>query len=106
MNYSVHPWNWSLKEQQGTPGYLSLLETLRSLLVRDPNLHLFVASGEFDVATPYFATKYNMSHLQLPPALRKNVEQHIYNGGHMMYLNEKILIQMNDDIRRFIQKSE
>ena len=50
------------------------------------------------MATPYFATEYTFSHLELEPELRSNVSMTYYEGGHMMYADEVCLAQMTADI--------
>jgi len=41
---------------------------------KDPKLKVFSANGYFDLATPFFATEYDLAHMQLPPALEGNVQ--------------------------------
>ena len=53
------------------------------------------------MATPYFATEYTSSHLELEPELRSNVSMTYYEGGHMMYADEVCLAQMTADIEGF-----
>ena len=57
-------------------------------MTQNPSLQVFVASGLFDLATPYLATEYTIEHMQLNPALQKNVVSKFYPGGHMMYLDQ------------------
>lgn len=48
-------------------------------------MQVLVLNGYYDMATPYFATEYTFSHLELEPELRSNVSMTYYEGGHMMY---------------------
>ena len=66
-------------------------------------MKLFVAAGQFDLATPPATAKYSVEHLRLPPHLRKNVEFHTYEGGHMMYVYEPSMQQLREDVEAFYE---
>jgi carboxypeptidase C (cathepsin A) len=95
---SVNPWNWG--EQNA---YLNVAETLADSLTRNPFLKVEVCSGYFDLATPYFATRYTFDHLEINPALLKSITHDHYLAGHMMYLNLPDLKKQKADLARFIQ---
>ena len=57
----VRPWSYSGYENR----YVNVAETLREAMTKNPALRTFVASGYYDLATPYFATDYTFSHLGL-----------------------------------------
>jgi carboxypeptidase C (cathepsin A) len=97
----VHPWNYG----PGGRGYVFVGDNLRSAMIKNPHLKILVASGHFDLATPYFATDYTIDHLDLTPELRKNIEQTYYAGGHMMYHNVEALKQLDADVTKFIQNA-
>ena len=46
-------------------------ETLREAMSKNPFLKVFVANGFFDLATPYFATRYTFNHMGLIPRYTK-----------------------------------
>lgn len=95
---NVHPWDYS----KATNQYLNVAETLREVMIKNPCLKVFVASGFFDLATPYFAAHYTFNHLNLTPFRCGLIELKDYEGGHMMYLNPTVLKQMNKDLNAFI----
>jgi carboxypeptidase C (cathepsin A) len=99
----LQQWNWGLKNQAAGLGYLSVSNHLKSSMIKNPALKLFMASGYYDLATPYFATDYTVNHLQLPPELRQNLQQHYYEAGHMMYLHEPSLIRLKKDLSEYYQ---
>jgi carboxypeptidase C (cathepsin A) len=95
-------WNWKHKppvggEQQSPDVALDLAAAMRE----NPHLQLFSANGYFDLATPFFPTEFDISHMQLDPALRKNVHFGYYPSGHMIYLNVDALKQLKRDLAQF-----
>lgn len=49
-----------------------------------PRLRVFSANGDFDLATPFFNTEYDIAHTDLPAGLRGNVQFGYYPSGHMI----------------------
>ncbi len=95
--------NWSYKEFENQ--YLNVAETLRKAICMNPYLRVYVGSGYFDLATPYFATDYTLNHLGLEPHLLKNIQVHYYPAGHMMYVHQPSLARQAADLRAFIRKA-
>jgi carboxypeptidase C (cathepsin A) len=93
----VQPWNFSQFENR----YVDASTDLRQAMTENPKLKLMVAAGYYDLATPLAATDYSVDHLQLAPSLRKNVTQHRYRAGHMMYLKKACLEKLRKDLVKF-----
>jgi carboxypeptidase C (cathepsin A) len=93
-------WDWEAKNS-----YADTSADLANAFARNPYMRLFVASGYFDLATPYFATEYTLAHLELTPALRKNITTRRYRTGHMMYLDSTAVSQLKRDVEAFIKSS-
>jgi carboxypeptidase C (cathepsin A) len=74
---------------------------LADAMRKNPKLRVFSANGYFDLATPFFATEYDLSHMMLPASLVNNVEFGYYPAGHMVYLNVDALKQLKVDMDRF-----
>ena len=72
-------------------------------MTRNTELHVFVASGYYDLATPYFASDYTFTHLGLDPSLREHVTIEYYDAGHMMYINQPSLEKLQADLARFYE---
>lgn len=83
--------------------YVNVSETLRDAMTKNPWLKLFVASGYYDLATPYFATDYTLSHLELAPTLEGNVQVRYFEAGHMMYVHEGSLIRLKEELAAFVR---
>ena len=79
--------------------------TLANAIRKNPHLHVFSANGYFDLATPFFATEYDLDHMALEPELRGNVQFGYYPSGHMIYLNVEALHKLKDDLAAFITSS-
>lgn len=75
--------------------------SLRDAMLRNTYMKVFVASGYYDMATPFFGTEYTVNHLGLPDSLRDNIRIEEYEAGHMMYIHEDSLAKMRADIESF-----
>jgi carboxypeptidase C (cathepsin A) len=109
---SIGQWDWKHRPTSGGPGggggeqaqpYVAA--DLASAIRKNPHLRVFSANGYFDLATPFFATEYDLSHMNLDPELKGNVEFSYYPSGHMIYLNVEALHQLKDDLAAFITKA-
>jgi carboxypeptidase C (cathepsin A) len=96
----IGPWNWGANNN-----YVDTSTALRTALARNPYLKVFVASGYYDMATPYYAVEYTLHHISLDPSLLKNFSTSYYEAGHMMYIDEKSLTKLHADVSRFIDDS-
>ena len=95
------PWNFG----PGGAGSLDVSGQLRSALVQNPYMKLFVAAGHYDLATPYYEAKYTMNHLGLEPQARKNLTFAEYEAGHMMYIDTPSRHKLKKDIAAWIDSS-
>jgi carboxypeptidase C (cathepsin A) len=98
LNFRIRPWSFAEHENQ----YVNVAETLRKAMTINPHLRIFVGSGYFDLATPYFASDYTFNHLGLDPELQGNISASYYEAGHMMYIHLASLARMKEDLARFI----
>jgi carboxypeptidase C (cathepsin A) len=75
---------------------------------QNPHLRVMIASGYYDLATPYRAVEHTLATLGLDPTLRKNIAVEYYEAGHMMYLHGPSLHELKRDgvglIERAIKK--
>ena len=95
----VRPWNYEAFQNQ----YVNVAETLREAMSMNPYLKVFIANGYFDLATPFFATEYTVSHMALEPDLRDNLQMAYYNAGHMMYVHKESLQKIKKELAEFLQ---
>lgn len=98
----VHPWSYAGSQNR----YVNVAETLRSAMSKNNALRVMVAAGYYDLATPFFAADYTVSHLGLAPSLReRNVETYYYDAGHMMYVRVPDLAKLTRDVEGFYERS-
>lgn len=94
------PWNWGVNNQ-----YADTSQALSSAMRKNPYMKVMVASGYYDMATPYFAAEYTVSAMNLDPQLRRNFTFTYYEAGHMMYIEKESLRKLKTDVTGFIQSS-
>jgi carboxypeptidase C (cathepsin A) len=101
LNPKVWPWSFAQHENQ----YVNVAETLRKAMTTNPYLKVHVANGYYDLATPYFATRYTFNHLGLDASLHDNLSMSYYEAGHMMYIHIPSLARLKETLAKFIQNS-
>ena len=94
----IRQWEWGNAIQ----GFPNVTDALRRALVKNPYMKVHVASGYYDLATPYFGTHYTIDHLNLDPALRRNVTTSEYEAGHMMYIQSESLTKLKKAVGEFL----
>ena len=97
---AIEKWDW------GNGSLPATGEELRAAMAKNPYMKVFVGQGYYDLATPLFATEYMISHMNIDPVLRKNVEMVYYESGHMFYLDLDSLVAFKADVDRFIGASK
>ena len=68
-------------------GYPTTTDELKDALTKNPHMKVLIASGYYDLATPYRAVEHTLAGLALDPSLRKNITIEKYESGHMMYVH-------------------
>ncbi len=96
----VRPWKWG---EQGDGKYPEVVSPLRSAMNRNRHMRVLVASGYYDLATPFCAAEWTVDHMQLDPELRGNVSFARYEAGHMMYVHEPSIKQLRKDLGEFME---
>ena len=97
MNPDVsQAWNWVEAGLGDLPG---VGQRLRRALSLNPHLKLLIAHGYFDLATPYFASKYVVERLELDAATSPNLRLNVYSGGHMFYTHAHAREQLYADVK-------
>jgi carboxypeptidase C (cathepsin A) len=110
-------WNWRRQPSTGGfpgapstsggffPGAPNVESDLAQAMVTNPRLLVEVENGYYDMATPFFATEFTMTHLGLPAELQANIKLDYYPSGHMMYLHDGSRVALHDNIAAFIDRA-
>ena len=114
----VNPWNWDHKAPGGQSGFpistnvmLDLrgasLASTTSAMIYNPNLHILLTGGYYDLATPYFSRGVrDAAPLPVPTKLQANIEYDFYESGHMVYAHDESLKRIHDAVAGFIGKTD
>ena len=82
--------------------YATVVPNLERAFAKDPYMHLFVAEGYYDAATPYFAVDYTLAHLSVDARVAKNnITTDKFDAGHMMYIDEPSMKKLRGDLEKF-----
>ena len=102
LGEGIQRWDFGTQNENR---YVDVSDSLRSALAKNPHMKIFVASGYYDLATPYFASGYTFSHMGLNPSVRANVTMQYYMSGHMIYTDVRSRTKLKSDIAQFYRDS-
>jgi carboxypeptidase C (cathepsin A) len=92
LGEGVGRWDW-----QRDMGYPATTNDLRDAMTKNPHMKVLIASGYFDLATPYRAVEHTLAGLGFDVSLRKNITVERYDAGHMMYVHGPSLHKLKHD---------
>jgi carboxypeptidase C (cathepsin A) len=95
----VRPWGYGRENARTT--FSNSAEILRRAMSENQSLHVFIANGYHDFATPYFATEYAVSHLGLNGEFADRIDMRYYEAGHMMYIHRPSHQKLKSDLAGF-----
>lgn len=88
-------WNWQGEREHGSDGLA--LSSLEKALLEHPKMRLLIVNGRHDLVTPYFASRWLVDQLEIPAAMRSEIQLRVYEGGHMVYMRPQSRILMARD---------
>jgi carboxypeptidase C (cathepsin A) len=92
-------WNWwTYDAHMSLPNFM---QRLRSTLVHNPAMKVFVGSGYYDIRTPFGTVEYSLDHLELPDSYRKNFQIAYYEAGHGFIFDLRSLRKLKKDLDIF-----
>ncbi len=94
-------WNWNRGEEQGN-AFACTSPELAKAMRRNPHLQVFVASGRYDLGTPYSASDWSIAQLDAPPEVMQRLQHHYYDAGHMMYSRGADLAKLKADLAAWL----
>jgi carboxypeptidase C (cathepsin A) len=102
LSSDVHSqWNWNRGSDQGN-AFACTSPDLSRAMRRNPHLKVFVASGRYDLGTPYSASDWSLAQLDIDDEVRKRLQHHYYDAGHMMYTREADLLKLKADLAAWL----
>ncbi len=105
-NFSIgEKWKWTHHTAHGDQALVNSGVDLAEALMKDASLRVLVLNGYYDLATPFSATEYVMTHLGVPPAVGARVQMQYYEAGHMMYVNAASIAKVKRDLDTFIDST-
>lgn len=95
-------WRWRPvpDDESWEPRWVNTAHDLSEALRINPSLRVFVASGYYDLITPFFDAEFTLNRHGIQA---DRVDYTYYTGGHMMYVNEPSRTRLLEDLRRFIR---
>ena len=104
LNGEAHKqWNFGRGDSRGS-GFTSTSPDLARAMRRNPLLKVFVASGRYDLGTPYSASDWSLAQLDIPAEVRPRITHRHYDAGHMMYTRDADLKQLKADLAAWLDE--
>ena len=102
LSHDAHKaWDWNRGEDKGL-SYTCTSTDLARAMRRNPHLRVLVASGRYDLGTPYSASDWSLAQLDAPPEVLARITHRYYDAGHMMYTREADLRQLAADLATWL----
>ncbi|HYW75272.1 MAG TPA: peptidase S10 [Gammaproteobacteria bacterium] len=99
-------WDWK-HAQPGAPFQLpftpNVMPDLASAMKYNPDLHILLEGGYFDLGTTFYSSEYELHQLPIPHKLQKNISYAFFKSGHMIYLNPTAHKGLHDVAAKFIE---
>lgn len=101
-------WDWSMPDPERWargmnpqwPIHVNVAPFLGDEMRRNADFRVLLASGYYDLATPFFGPENSMYQSGMLP---ERVTFRYYEAGHMMYVHQPSLEQLAADVRTFIR---
>jgi carboxypeptidase C (cathepsin A) len=102
LSHDTHKaWNWNRGEDKGN-SFASTSRDLARAMRRNAHMKVFVASGRYDLGTPYSATDWSLAQLDAPADVLARIRHHYYDAGHMMYTRQADLVRLEADLAAWL----
>ncbi len=72
-------------------------ESIYNIMTKNPYLKVWVVSGYYDFATPFFGTEWAYNHSFLPESALKNLKFSYHEAGHLFYLYKPSKIRFREE---------
>ena len=105
----IRTWDWSYDTgrpntygRPNIPTYQNFLDDLADAMKKNPDLHVSLHSGIYDMTTAYFPAEWSTARMDIPYEMRGRVGMARYEGGHMFYLVPSELASFTQNLVEFI----
>jgi len=71
----------------------------------NPHLQVFQMNGYYDFATPFGMAEYDLAHMSFDKKLQDNITSGYYEVGHGLFMDDKALAQISEDMATFYAKA-
>ena len=100
-------WKWQRGSAEpgggdGGGGFASTSNDLARAMRRNPHMKVLVASGRYDLGTPYSASDWSLAQLDAPAEVLNRLTHRYYDAGHMMYTRRADLAQLKADLAAWL----
>lgn len=97
-------WRWRTVPdgQYWEPMPVNTAPQLGKVMRRNTEMKVLVASGYYDLITPFFDAEYTFARHGI---VRERVTMTYYEAGHMMYVHQPDLVKIAQDIRTFLTQN-
>ena len=94
-------WRWRTVPEGSywEPTPVNVSRALGETMRRNTEMKVLVASGYYDLITPFFDAEYTFARNGI---VKERVIMTYYEAGHMMYTHEPDLVKLSKDIRSFL----
>lgn len=99
----IGPWEFPGLNRGGFP---DTSEMLRHAFAKNPYMHIFIAEGYYDAATPLGGVEYTLDHMGLTPQNHQNIRRDYFKTGHMVYIDRSALDQLKKDVDRLYDETQ
>lgn len=98
----IGPWEFP---NNGRGGFPDVSQMLLRAFAKNPYMKVFVAEGYYDAATPLGGVEYTLDHMNLTPAMHKNISRDTFAAGHMVYIDTPSIQKLKRDIDAFFHET-
>jgi carboxypeptidase C (cathepsin A) len=97
----IENWNWLMQDKAPSGGgYINVVPHLGRAMRHNKDLRVLVASGYYDLATPFFGAENALSQ---DGVAHERISYTYYEVGHMIFLHELSRVRLLTEVRQFIQ---
>ena len=99
--YKKWDWHHRMPDSHRKQPLPDVAADLAAAMRKNPYMQVLSENGYFDLATPFHATEFYLSHVTLSSALQRHIHFAYFYSGHPIYINPNALKAMHQVLDRF-----